>query len=1131
MRCVSCGFECPEEMKFCGACGAPLQNLCPQCGVENPAIFRFCGACGTSLRLPSTAKTGEDDTLPEAERRQLTVMFADLVDSTPLAERLDPEDLRRVLHDYQEVCAYIIRRYEGYIAKYLGDGMLIYFGYPVAHEDDAWRAAQTGLGMLEAVGRLNERIQRRYGVTLQIRIGVHTGLVVAGDMGHGDQFEVRAIVGQTPNVAARLQGFAPPDTLVVSETTYRLTQGYFHCQSLGQPVLKGLSHPLGIYRVLHASTARTRLEADAHQGLTPLVGRKREVALLLDCWAQTKESCGQVVVLSGEAGIGKSRLLHVLKERVAADADAWLTECRCSAFHQNSAFYPVIEAFEQMVLNFVREDGPAERLKKLEGFLTQYGLALEESVPLLASLLSIPLPDTYAPLALTSIRQKQKTLELLVGLLLSRASKQPVLFVVDDLQWADPSTLELLELLVTKINPLPLMAVFASRPDFEFHTVSGAPLYRITLTRLPQDEIELMVERLTQSKPLPPEVLRQVVLKTDGVPLYIEEFTKMLLESEQLQEREDRYELIQVLPELAIPTTLQDSLMARLDRLGTVKLVAQLGAVLGREFRYDLLRAISPFDVESLRRGLEQLVGAKLLYQSGVFPDAVFQFKHALIQDAAYASLLKTTRQQYHQRTAQALVEQFPEEAEISPELVAHHFTAAGMVEQAIPYWQRAGQYALQHSANLEAIAHLAHGMKLLKTLPDNPERMQQELQLLTAYGSALIATRGFADPEAGHVYARAREICQQCGDSPQLFLVLWGLFTFYILRAELRTSHALCDQLLRLAEQAQRASLLLQAHSTLGANYFFLGEFVSSQFHAAQSGSYYRLEEHGPQAFLYGQDSGSVARFYLALSQWHLGYPDQALQTVREALQIAEQAHFSSTLAQMKADVALVHLLRQEWAQAAEWSALALAYAQEHAFSMWIAYATVWLGFAQTKRGQTEQGIAQLRLGLETWRSTGAELACSAFLYFIAEACGDSGQVQEGLTVLNEAEALAEKTEERWLRAEMCRLRGELLLRHTPSDELQAETCFHQALDIARGQQAKLLELRASMSLARYWFQQRRVEEARSLLAPVYGWFTEGFATADLIAARDLLEALQGSANVEAVVRMVETQSSHPSA
>jgi TOMM system kinase/cyclase fusion protein len=1045
---------------------------------------------------------------PGAERRQLTVLFCDLVDSTALAARLDPEELREVVRAYQETCAAVIQRFEGHIAQYLGDGLLVYFGYPLAHEDDAQRAVRAGLGMLEALWQLNTRLMRERGVPLAVRLAIHTGLVVVGEVGGGTRHEQLAL-GETPNLAARLQGIAAPNTVVISAATLQLLGGFFACQSLGTPDLKGLTQPVEVYRVLYESTARSRLDLAGSTGLTPLVGREQEVALLLERWEQVKDGVGQVVLLSGEAGIGKSRLLQVLREQVATDPQAWLTPCQCSPYHQNSALYPVIDLLERVVLQFERDDTPAQKLSKLEGFLVQYGLPLVEAVPLFASLLSIPLGSGYAPLNVSAEQQKQKTLQAILTILLRRAAQQPLLFVVEDLHWVDPSTLELLSLLVDQGPTAPILTLFTFRPDFSPPWMSRSHLTQITLNRLTRRQVAAMSGRVAHGKALPSEVVEQVVARTDGVPLFVEELTKMVLESGLLQEREDRYELTGPLPPLAIPTTLHDSLMARLDRLATVKGVAQLGATLGREFSYELLQAVAPLDAAALQQALTRLVEVELLYQRGVPPQATYLFKHALIQEAAYQSLLRSTRQQSHQRIAQVLAERFPETAETRPELLAHHYTEAGLSAPAVDYWQRAGQRALQRSAHVEAISHLTRGLEVLTALPDTAERTQQELSLQTTLGTALMAAKGQGAPEVGQAYARARELCRQVGETPQLFPVLFGLWRFYLVRAEYKTARELAEQCLSLAQRIHDPGLLLEAHFALGASLLWLGEVAPARAHLEQSIALYDPQEHRALAFRLGIDPKVWYLGYAAQALWMLGYPDQALRQNHEALILAQELSHPHSLAAALFYVALTHCVLREAHAVRERAEAAMALASEQGFPHWLAQSMLLWGWALAMQGQAEEGIAQLRQALTAWRAIGAGLAVSHWLVLLAEAYGQVGQAEEGLRLLAEALAYVDSTGERYFAAEVYWLKGELLLRQAIPDEAQAETCLHQSLDIARHQQAKSWELRAAVSLSRLWQCQGKHTEARQLLAEVYGWFTEGFDTVDLQEARALLEAL----------------------
>lgn len=1059
----------------------------------------------------------------EGERRQLTVEFIDLVGSTTLSQQLDPEDYHARVVAYQTACQQVIARYEGHIAQYLGDGVLVYFGYPAAHEEDAVRAVRSGLEIVAAVSALT------FTPPLLVRIGIHTGPVVVGEIGAGERTE-RLALGETPNIAARVQGHAAPNEVLVSPTTLRLMHGLFETAGRGPQELKGISTPMALHLVVRESTVQSRFEAAVQTGLTPLVGRAEELALLQRRWDQTKAGEGHVVLLSGEPGIGKSRLVQELKEHVIAKG-ATRIEFRCSPYHQNSAFYPIIDHLQRL-LQFTREDSPEAKLKKLEAArVGAYGHTplQSDAVPLLAALLSLPHPDSYPPITVSPQKQKERTQAALVAWLVEEAKQAAVFCTWEDLHWADPSTLEVLTLLLDQVSTTRLLAVLTFRPEFTSPWSNRSYLSQMTLSRLDRPHVETMVEQVTHGKGLPAEVLQQIVSKTDGVPLFVEELTKTVVESGLLRAEGDRYIGVHdaaSIPPLAIPSTLQDSLMARLDRLASVKEIAQLGATLGREFSYDLLHAVSPLDEGTLQQGLRQLVRVELLYQRGVLPHATYLFKHALIQDTAYQSLLKSTRQQYHRQIAQVLEEQFPDTQEIQPELLARHYTEAGLVGQAIPYWQRAGQRTLERSANVEAIGHLAKGLELLQLLPDSPERAQQELPFHITLGSALAVTRGYAAPEVAQAYTRARELCQQLGETPQLFPVLWGLWDFYLVRAELQAARELAEQLLSLAQRIQDPILLLEAHDALGQTLCCLGEFASARVHLEQGIALYDPQQHSSLAFLYGgEDPGVLCLCYVGRVLWALGYADQALRRIQEALTLAQELSHPHSLAIALWFAATIHQHRREGHVVQERAEAAIRLATEQEFPSWLAWGTALRGWALAAQGQAEGGIAQVRWAMTAWQNTGAETGRTYYLGLLAEAYGKAGQADKGLAALADALVLVEKTEDRRWEAEVYRLKGQLTLQQwsvlsgqfsvtdprslVPDPQGEAEACFLKAIEVARRQQAKSLELRAVMSLSRLWQSQGKKKEAHGMLSEIYSWFTEGFDTKDLQEARVLLQEL----------------------
>jgi predicted ATPase len=957
------------------------------------------------------------------------------------------------------------------------------------------------------MGDLNQGLQQAKGIQLAIRIGVHSGLVVIGEMGVAGRQEQLAL-GEVPNIASRIEGLAASNTIAISDATYRLVQGYFQCQDLGAQTLRGVAEPLNVYRVLRESGARGRLDVAVTRGLTPLVGRESETTLLLERWEQAKAGQGQVVLLSGDAGIGKSRLVQMLKEHVANQPHAcW--ECRSLSYFENTALFPLTDLYHRL-WQFQADDSPEEKIGKLEQALSQYRLPVEETVPLLAPILSLVLPENRYPLLnLSPQRQRQKTLETIVAILLELAEHQPVLFILEDLHWTDPTTLEWLHLLIDQTPTASILVLLTCRPHFQPSWSHRSYLSEVTVNRLSQPQIERMTAQVVGGIPLPQEVMQQIVEKTDGVPLFVEELTKAILESGQLKAVDGHYELTGSLSTFAIPATLQDSLMARLDRLVTAKGIAQYAAVIGRQFAHRLLQAVSQVDEATLQRELGRLVEAELVYQRGVPPQAYYFFKHALIQDAAYESLLKSTRQHYHQQIALVLEVQFPEMTEAQPELLAHHYTEAGLTEKAVHYWYHAGQRASERSAHVEAISHLRTGLALLQTLPETQERTQQELLLHITLGVSLSATKGYGAREVGEVYTHARQLCEHLEEPQQLFPVLRGLLHYYNVHAEYQVAHALGEQLLDLAQQVQDTAMLVATHRALGTTLFWLGAGTSAHMHFAQGMALYDTQQHRSLAFLYGEDAGVVCHIFAALSLWLLGYPEQGRARNDEAVTYAQQHAHPYSLSFVLSTAALFHQFRREVRLTQERAEATINLTKEQGFPFWRAMGSLLRGWALAHQGQAQEGIEQITQGLSAFRATGAEQLRPYCLSLLAEVHGIRGEPEEGLALLTEALTLVDKTGERWYEPELYRLKGELLLQQSLDNQADAETCFHHALDIARTQQAKSFELRIATSLARLWQQQGKRQEAHDLLAPVYHWFTEGFDTADLKDAKALLDAL----------------------
>ena len=1067
-------------------------------------VLKAIGAVGApdaSADLPSghaaTASTGE------AERRQLTVMFCDLVGSTALASRLDPEDLREVISSFQNTCREAIERYAGFIARYMGDGLLVYFGYPRAHEDDAARAVRAGLAIVEAMETLNTGTGTRHDAALAVRIGVATGPVVVGDIVGEGAAEEAAVVGETPNLAARLQSVAAPDQVVVAPATRRLLAAAFEFDDLGDHVLKGIDLPVRAWRVLGERDVDAAAEA---AGGTPLVGRQEELGLLLRSWEASKQGHGQAILVQGEAGIGKSRLVEALRERIAGDDYLWVAH-RCSPYHVNSTLYPVIEHLKRAV-GWTPESDAEDRLAKLEAALSGQGMPLAEVIPLYADLLSLPLPDDrYPPLDLNPRQRREATLDALSGWLLEVAESRPVLNVWEDLHWADPTTLELLEIYLAQSPTVSMMNVLTYRSDFVPSWSMRSHMVPVTLNRLERPEVESLIAQRAGGKPLPAEVVEHVVEKADGVPLYVEELTKTVLESNFLRDTGDRYELTGAISEISIPATLQDSLMARLDRLPTLREVAQMGSVLGREFAYEMLHAVMGLEERTLQSGLEQLVAEELLYQRGRLPRSKYIFKHALIQDAAYQSLLKRTRQDCHTRVAELLEEQFPETVENQPELVAHHYTEGAVPERAIEYWRRAGERARGLSANIEAIAYFNRGLDTLAELPDDADRARLELSLQLSLGHANIVAKGHGSAPAETAYRRAMALAEALDDKSDRVPALFGIWRSYVVGRTLHETSEVVRQLRELAEQDRDTELVVVANYTGGFTALCMGRLAEAKEQLERSIALYRPDTGSSDIYRAAQDPGVACRSYLSLAEWLLGSPDRALSLTAEATALAEEMSDRYTLAYSlcytgsivtteRGDDARTHLTR------------GLGIAREDGYNLWILYGSAMQADLDCRDDPDDANLAALVERIENIAGNGVYLNTPYLKTRLA--CGylRTTRIAQALQSLDEAQQSLEDRDERWWEAEVHRIRGEVLRARSADDHDDAESCFHQALDVARAQQARSLELRAAMSLVRLARSRGDGAEATEMLRACYAGFDEGFDTADLREAASLLDA-----------------------
>jgi class 3 adenylate cyclase/predicted ATPase len=952
-------------------------------------------------------------------------MFCDLAGSVGLSERLDPEELREVVREYQEACGRVIERFEGHVAQYLGDGLLVYFGYPRAQENDAERAVASALGILEAMAELNRRLERRPGVSLAVRVGIHTGLTVVGEMGGGAHRE-RLALGQTPNVAARLQALAEPDEVLISGGTHRLVRGLFRCEPAGVRELRGVSEPVEVLRVVGERRLHDRFALVRDRGLTPLAGREEVLGRLEALWGGAREGRLQVVLLSGEAGIGKSRTLDALRGRLAEEPHVE-KELHASPHYRYTALYPVTELL-RAELGLDRRRRAADKLDRIEAMLAEAGLpGGAEAVPLWASLLGIPLEGRYPEPRLAPPALRRASLLAVVAWLVGLAKRRPVLLAAQDLHWADPSTLELLDLLVRFEGEAPILLVLTFRPQFEPPWAGSDRVHRLTLDRLATDHAAAMIRALAGGEALPPELVDHLVAKTDGVPLFVEELTQAVLESDLLRRTPAGWELAGPVPSLRIPSTLQSSLLARLDRLPTAKEVAQVGAVVGRAFHRGLLERISPVTGPPLGQELERLVGAGILLRLDGAGGEAYEFKHALLQDAAYDSLLRTARQHYHGRIGDVLEERYGAGDGPRPELLAHHFTRAARPDTAIPYWHDAGRKALERSANVEAASHVRAGLELVDGIAEPAERERRELELRTVLGSALMAVKGYAASEVVEVFGRARELAEAVGDERRRIDVLMGLVRLHGALAELERAEAYGEELLETAGRTGAEDYVLEAHRFLGAITFHRGALPTARGHLERALELFDPARHGDHAFLYNEDTAVFCLDNLAWTLFHLGLGEEAVAASDRGLARARELDHPFTLAHALSFRAVLDQFRRDPEAALPAADEVIDVSQRHGFPHRLAMGLSVRGWALAERGDGAPGIRLMEEGLARWRAAGAEILRPWLLVRLAEAELGQGCPGRAAELLDEAEALGARTGEGFHQAELRRVRSDL--------------------------------------------------------------------------------------------------------
>src|SRR6516225_8240421 len=1065
------------------------------------AISELTGA--TPVTSEAAAVEAQPKTQDSAERRQVTVMFSDLVGSTALSARMDPEDLRELISAYRKCAAEAVRRFGGFVARYMGDGVLVYFGYPEAHEDDAERAVRAGLELIAAV------IALKTPASLQTRVGIATGLVVVGDLIGSGEAQERGIVGETPNLAAHLQEIAEPNTVVIAEATRRLLGNLFELRDLGARDLKGIAEPVRAWVALRASTVESRFEALHPSGLTALVGREEETELLLRRWSRAKSGEGQVVLISGEAGIGKSRLTADLLESLAPEPRTRLRYF-CSPQHTDSAFYPIIGQMERAA-GLLHDDTSRQKLDKLDALLAQTSTSIQDAA-LIAEMLSLPNDGRYPALELTPQQRRQKTLEALTAQMETLSRESPVLMVLEDVHWADPTSLEAFGRAVDRIRTLRVLLLTTFRPEFDAPWIGRPYVTALIINRLAEREVGAMIDRIVGNR-LPSASIRQdIIERTDGIPLFVEEMTKAVLEAGS-ETAAARAIAAVPSPALGVPPSLHASLMARLDRLGgPAKELAQIGAAIGREFTHPLLAAVVRKPEAELRTTLGRLISAGLLLRQG----ATYFFKHALVRDVAYSTLLREPRRALHARIAETLERQFLEISENQPELLARHWTEAEQIEKAAALWGKAGLRSAQRSALVEAAEQLRRALDQTATLTATPALRREEIKLQVALITPLLHVSGYATPETRAAVERARLLIEQAealGEPPEdpllLFSVLYGSWAANIVAFNSDVMRELAVQFLAVADKQRAKGPLMIGHRLMGLSLLHTGDIARGRVHLDRAFSLYDPAEHRPLATRFGQDVGAATLCWRSIACWLLGYPQNALIDIEHALKIAREIGHSATLLYLLNFSTWPHIQCGNYVEANALLDEFTALKDETGSLFWEAWGMVQRGCVLALTGKASDAVQTITSGVAAMRSTAATMWMPLWLSYLTRANAEIGQFDAARRCIGEAMTVVETTKETWCAAEVNRIAGEIALLSPEPDVAKAEAYFERALAVARAQQAKSWELRAAMSIARLWRDQDKRNQARDLLAPLFGWFTEGFDTRDLKGAKLLLDEL----------------------
>jgi class 3 adenylate cyclase/predicted ATPase len=1066
-------------------------------------LLRAIAELAGTASVPQLALRSELSPRDEAERRQVTVMFADLVGSTALSTGMDPEDLREVISAYQKCVAETVHNFGGFVARYVGDGVLVYFGYPHAHEDDAERAVRAGLELITAVAGLKTRAPQ------QVRVGIATGVVVVGHLIPSGESEERGMVGETPNLAARLQSIAEPNMVVIAESTRRLLGSFFQLDDLGMRSLKGIAGPVRAWAVLQASSVASRFEALHATGLTALVGREEEFELLRRCFFKATDGEGQVVLLSGEAGIGKSRLTSAFVGLLAGEPHIRL-RCSCSPQHTDSTLYPIIGQIERAA-GLAREDTSRAKLDKLDGLLKQTSTSAQDAA-LLAEMLSLPNDGRYPAVKLTPQRRRQRMLEAIALQVEALARSCPVLMVFEDAHWSDPTSLELLGRVVVRIRTLSVLLIVTFRPEFEPGWIGQPHVTPLSLNRLAPREVGAIIDNIVGNKPLPANIRQDIIERTDGIPLFVEEMTKAVLEAESESEARRAAALIPS-PALAVPASLHASLMARLDRLGPAKELAQIGAAIGREFSHPLLAAVVRKPEAELQTALDRLISAGLLLRQGGAPYPTYSFKHALVRDAAYSTLLREPRRVLHTRIAETLESQFAEISESQPELIAHHYREADDVAKAVGYLSVAGDRALSHSALKEAYEHITQALQLISGLPDDDTRRRDESKLQTALARTLQEQKGYGDRQVGEAYTKAREFSKRVGDAGMHLAALYGLWAYHYLSGQPAAMLEQANEFLAFAEREDETGPIMVGYRLVGTSRLINGYIAEASDALHQALVRYDPDEHGAASPLgrslrarFGQDVGVTIYSYRSWALWLSGQSaeaEKAAETELERGHALEHDDQSRLYALWHAGMTYVLLRNVD--KVAEIGSKLTEIANDRQLPYWQALGDFLCGWRATRAGRPADAVGLLQEGLRLWEQTGSRIFRPICLAFLADAYADDDKPDLAHHTFEEALRIATETGERWAEPEILRLFGDLFARCGPPASATAR--YERAIAIARKQGSRSFELRATTSLARVLSYQGRHSEAHERLLTVYRAFDVGCDTADLTDAKTLLE------------------------